>query len=491
MLVADVHTGLVRAYVGNAAGAGAGHENRVDVLTARRSSGSTLKPFLYAAMLDRGDISPRTLLPDVPTLVGEYAPRNFDDGFDGAVPAGEALTRSLNVPWVRALRSFGVSRLKDKLNDSGLGTIDRRPEVYGLSLILGGAEVTAWDLAGAYRGLARTVQTYNEAPRKYTRRDWDGLVLRERALRRREAPVLEDVPPVYSAAAAYLTLETLTELERPGDLAAWRSFGTFGKLSAGSGRKVAWKTGTSWGFRDAWAVGVTPEYVAVAWTGNADGEGRPGLTGARAAAPLLFDVFDALPPTTWFEEPVGDMRGVPVCVASGGQATEVCPAADTMLLPAFAKTLAPCPHHERVYVDADGRRVDNTCAVLAKAQPSLAFALPASWASYYRKRHPDYVGLPRWAEGCAPSGKTPMQLVYPRGASRLHVPRGLDGERGDVAFEVAHEEAGAVLEWYVNGAWAGRTRGRHVLSVGVEVGEVSLVVVDERGRRGAWGFLGE
>ena len=480
VLVAEVRTGLVRAYVGNAAGAGPAHEHRVDVLQARRSSGSTLKPFLYAAMLDEGRLSPRTLLPDVPTLLGEYAPRNFDNGFDGAVPAGEALTRSLNIPWVRALRGFGVSRLQGKLNDSGLATVDRPAGVYGLSLILGGAEVTAWDLAGAYRGLARTVQTYNATARRYDPADWSGLSLRQSPAVRGDAPVLLPDPTVYSAASAYLTLETLTELARPGDLAAWRSFG--------GSRKVAWKTGTSFGFRDAWAVGVTPEYVVVAWTGNADGEGRPGLTGTSAAAPLLFDVFDALPATTWFEAPVEDMRGVPVCVTGGLQASGVCPLVDTMLLPASAKTLRRCPHHERVYVDAAGRRVDNTCARLAEAEPQVAFSLPARWASYYRKRHPDYVGLPRWADGCAPEGDDPIQLLYPRGASDIHVPRGLDGTRGKVAFEVAHEEADAVLAWYLNGAWAGETRGRHVLNLGIGAGEVELVVVDERGRRGSWRF---
>lgn len=479
VIVADVRTGLTLAYVGNASSAGPAHQHRVDVLQARRSSGSTLKPFLYAVMLDAGDLSPRTLLADVPTLIGDYAPRNFDHGFDGAVPASEALTRSLNIPWVRALRGFGVSRLRDKLEDSGLSTIDRGADDYGLSLILGGAEVTAWELAGAYRGLARTVQTYREAPRAYDLCDWQGLTLREADTHEDHGePVRLGDAPVYSAAAAHLTLETLTELERPGDLAAWRSFG--------ASRKVAWKTGTSFGMRDAWAVGVTPEYVVAVWTGNADGEGRPGLTGASAAAPLLFDVFDALPPTTWFGAPVADMRGVRVCTASGSLARDICPDTDTMLLPASAKTLALCPHHERVYVNDEGQRVDNTCASLATATSTVAFRLPASWASYYRRRHPGYRGVPGWAEGCAPAGEHPMQLLYPRGVKVVHAPRGLDGQRQAIAFEVAHEEPGAFLTWYVDGTWVGETSGRHVLSLRPEPGEVALVVVDERGRRARW-----
>ena len=482
-VVADVETGAVLAYVGNAAGAGAAHEGHVDVLQARRSSGSTLKPFLFAGMLDAGQLSTTTLLADVPTLMGEYSPRNFDHAYDGAVPAGAALTRSLNVPWVRALRGFGVSPLLGQLRRSGLRSLSRGAEEYGLSLILGGGEVTALELAGAYRGLARTVQTYHDGPRRYAPDDWAGLHLRpvETASGQSATPTrLSSDPIVYSAAAAYLTLETLTQLERPGDLAAWRSFdGT---------RRVAWKTGTSFGFRDAWAVGVTPEYVVTVWVGNADGEGRPGLTGASAAAPLLFDVFAALGPSTWFEAPVGDMAGVAVCTRSGLQAGDDCAAADTVLLPATAPALPLCRYHERVYVDAAGRRVDNTCARLAASTDTLAFALPPSWAAYYRRRHPEYVGAPVWAPGCAPSGKTAMSLIYPREARALHLPRGLSGERQAAVFEVAHEEVDARLHWYLDGALVGVTEERHERALRPAPGPHRLLVVDGRGRELHYGF---
>ena len=492
-VVADVTTGAVLAYVGNAPGAGGAHEGRVDVLQAPRSSGSTLKPFLYAGMLDAGAITPRTLLPDVPTLIGEYAPRNFDHAYDGAVPAAEALTRSLNVPWVRALRGFGVGRLLGQLRRSGLSTLSRSADDYGLSLILGGGEVTALGLAGAYRGLARTVQTYHASPRRYTRDDWAGLRLRHGDAYGGNADPragLRAAPVAYSAAAAYLTLETLTELERPGDLAAWRSFG--------GSRRVAWKTGTSFGMRDAWAVGVTPEYVAVVWVGNADGEGRPGLTGASAAAPLLFDVFGALPPTTWFEAPTGDMVGLPTCVRSGRQAGPHCPAADTLLLPAAAPPVPPCRYHERVYVDAAGRRVDNTCAELSAATAVSAFALPPRWAGYYRRRHPDSVGAPDWAPDCAaPSrsddagGEGPMAVVYPRAARAIHLPRDLAGERQAITFEIAHEAPDAELYWYLDGALVAVTDERHERALRPAIGPHQLLVVDERGRELRYGFLVE
>ncbi len=480
VIVAEVSSGRVLAYVGNATGAGAEHQDRVDILRAHRSSGSLLKPFLFATLLDAGRLSPTTLLPDIPTLIGGYAPQNFDHGFDGAVPAGEALTRSLNIPHVRTLQEFGVQPMLERLRISGFTTLTRSADDYGLSLILGGAEVTAWDVTRAYRALAHTVLTYHRTNRQYSSASYGELHLREREAGMDDEPVLSGQPPVYSAAAAYLTLQTLTQLERPGDLAAWRSFG--------GSRKVAWKTGTSFGFRDAWAVGVTPEYVVTVWVGNADGEGRPDMTGSAVAAPLLFDVYDALPPTRWFVAPVADMRSVPVCRASGLHAAAACPAVDTTLLPALAHGLPVCPYHERVHVDAQGLRVDNTCAQLAETRSVAAFALPPSWAFYYRGRHPEYVGTPAWSPACSPSGAAPMALVYPRGGRRLHLPRNLAGERQAAIFEVAHQETGAVLDWYLDEAFVGQTSGPHQQFLKPAEGKHELVVVDGRGRSLRYGF---
>ena len=479
-IVSEVRTGNVLAYVGNAAGAGAQHGDRVDILQARRSSGSLLKPFLFAGLLDAGTVSPTTLLPDVPTLIGGYAPQNFDLGFDGAVPAGQALTRSLNVPHVKLLQGFGVQALLDRLRATGLHTLDRSADDYGLSLILGGAEVTAWDISGAYRGLAHTVLTYHEHNRQYTRDSYGGLRLCDGAAHRASAGSLTAQAPLYSAAAAYLTLNTLTQLERPGDLAAWRSFG--------GSRKVAWKTGTSFGFRDAWAVGVTPEYVVTVWVGNADGEGRPDLTGSGVAAPLLFDVYDALPETTWFDAPVADMRAVAVCRASGLHAGAACPHNDTTLLPAIARGLPTCAYHERVFVDGDGLRVDNTCAQLTSATEEVAFVLPPSWALYFRRHHPEYVGMPAWSAACVPAGDAPMAMVYPRGGRTLHLPRNLAGERQAAIFEVAHQEATARLDWYLDGRHVGTTERQHQRALEPPPGQHTLVVIDERGRELRYGF---
>ena len=476
-VVLEVSTGELLAYVGNSACDEPGSSPAVDVARARRSSGSLLKPFLYAGLLDAGAVAPATLVPDVPTVIGGYAPQNFDHEFDGAVPAGEALTRSLNVPHVRLLRAYGTATLLAKLRAVGFATLDRPADDYGLSLILGGGEVTLLDVAAAYRGLAHTVDYYHSSGRQYTSASFavprlfggrDGAPL----------PTPAAAPP-FSAAAAYLTLETLTALTRPGDLAAWRSFA--------GGRRVAWKTGTSFGHRDAWAVGVTPEYVVAVWTGNADGEGRAGLTGASAAAPLLFEVFDALPATTWFRAPVADMRGVALCSRSGLRAGAHCPAADTTLLPAGPGQLDVCGYHAPVFVDVEGHRVGADCASLIDAERRIAFTLPPAWAHYYRRRHGDYADAPPLAAGCA-GPPAPMALVYPRGGRQLQLPRGLSGERGEVVFEVAHRRPREPVHWYLDGEYAGTTRRLHQRGLAPAPGAHELLLVDGSGRELRWGF---
>jgi penicillin-binding protein 1C len=267
VLVADVPTGEVRAYVGNAPVPGAAeHGHYVDVVRAPRSTGSTLKPFLYASMLEAGELLPDELVPDIPVRFGSFAPKNFDLGYQGALPASQALARSRNVPTVWMLRDHGVPRFYGSLQRWGMTTLHRPADDYGLSLVLGGAEGTLWDFVVMYRHLGLSAQ--GEV----------GDVLHWRPSDR--AP--SGATPI-EAGAAWSTLEALLEVTRPGLQGSWRDLA--------GGRKIAWKTGTSVGFRDGWAIGVTPQTVVGVWVGNADGEGRPELTGFQAASPLLFDLF--------------------------------------------------------------------------------------------------------------------------------------------------------------------------------------------------------
>ncbi|MEO8589765.1 MAG: penicillin-binding protein 1C, partial [Flavobacteriales bacterium] len=315
VLVLDVPTGEVLAYVGNVPSAGEAHAGAVDIVQARRSTGSLLKPFLYADMLQNGELMPDQLVADLPTSYDGFAPRNFEDRYDGAVPASQALARSLNVPAVRELRAHGVGRTLHALRSMGLDHIDRSADDYGLSLVVGGAESTLWELTGAYASMARTVLRYRGEGTV------DGGVVHPPIIQRSsEEPGTNDAPPPLSAAALYHTLEAMQQLNRPEAEAGWRQFA--------GGERIAWKTGTSFGHRDAWAVGVTDRYAVGVWTGNATGEGRPGLTGTLAAAPVLFEVFGQLPDGAGFEPPYDAMEHMAICRASGHRAAVDCDIVD-------------------------------------------------------------------------------------------------------------------------------------------------------------------
>ncbi len=270
-LVIDVSTHEVVAYCGNTLQNNHLPGNQVDIIRSPRSTGSILKPFLYCAMLQDGELLPHTLLPDIPTNINGFTPQNFNQQYEGAVPASEAIARSLNIPTVYMLRQYGVPNFHRKLRQAGLQTLTQAPSHYGLSLILGGAEATLWDVSTAYSDMVRTL-TGKEPARCTTLLSESG-----------KSP--GHLSP-FRAGAVWQTFDILKEVNRPEEI-DWRLIPSM--------QTVAWKTGTSYGFRDAWAVGVTPRYVVGVWVGNATGEGKPGLVGARTAGPVMFDIFNLLP----------------------------------------------------------------------------------------------------------------------------------------------------------------------------------------------------
>ncbi len=294
-VVLDVETGNVLAYVGNIDGNNNPElESDVDVIKAPRSPGSALKPILYSAMFSEGMILPNALIPDIPTQIGGYAPQNFDLDYDGAVPASMALARSLNIPAVKLLQQYKYQRFYDLLKQLGMTTLNKPADNYGLSLILGGSEVTMWDLAGIYAGMARVVNHQKKNK---------GLALKKDFFAPRyfdaDKPVksLTNNNAINSldATSIWFTFQAMEEVMRPGEEGLWQQFS--------SSQRIAWKTGTSFGFRDAWAIGVTPKYVVAVWTGNTDGEGRAGLIGVQTSAPIMFDIFRELPTSKWFLKP--------------------------------------------------------------------------------------------------------------------------------------------------------------------------------------------
>lgn len=439
-VVIDVKTGKTLAYVGNANPGRKRPGSDVDIARAPRSTGSVLKPFLYCASLQEGDILPNSLLPDTPVNIGGFSPQNFDRKFEGAVPASEALARSLNVPSVHLLRRYGVPRFLDLLRDCGLTTLGKSASYYGLSLILGGGECDLWEITKAYAGMALSYESPDSLENKAF--------------------------PLKDKCALWHTIDALKDVNRPDEM-DWRL--------VTSVKKVAWKTGTSYGFRDAWSVGFTSDYAVGVWAGNARGQGVPGLVGARAAAPVMFDIFNALPNVKsegsyhkdgWFLEPVyGDYIKAEVCHESGHLKGPDCEIADTVILPRKAMRSAPCPYHKSI----DGVRT---------------FILPPSMEWYYRQRHPEYHPyVPTGGDG-----EQLMEFIYPENGSVVYIPRQLDGSVAGVTFNLAHRSPSATVYWHLDNEYAGKTRFIHQMNLSPAPGRHTVTVVDESGVSVSVGF---
>ncbi|HEV8511981.1 MAG TPA: penicillin-binding protein 1C, partial [Cyclobacteriaceae bacterium] len=361
-IILEVKTGNVLAYVGNTS-SGQDNNEDVDVVAAPRSTGSILKPFLYAAMLTEGKMLQQTLWPDVPTFINGYAPKNFSKEYDGAVRANDALIRSLNVPAVHELRDYRYEKFYDLLTNIGITTLNQPADHYGLTLILGGAEGSLWDITGAFASMARTLNNYGERSGKnrYCKKDFHAPVFIKPSdrLERPDGSTILEESSWLSAASIYLTFDALKEVYRPGEESGWRYFS--------SSKKIAWKTGTSFGFRDGWAVGVNPDYAVGVWVGNADGEGRPGLTGTETAAPVLFDLFSLLPGNSWFQIPYNEMSQVAVCSQSGMRATTLCEKPDTVWISHAGLQTLPCSYHKKIFLSSDKKfRLHSDCESISK-----------------------------------------------------------------------------------------------------------------------------
>ncbi len=478
VLVLDVESGQSLAYVGNTRPEKpTEHNASVDIVTAARSTGSILKPFLYAAMLHEGSLLPKELVPDIPTFIDGFAPKNFDQQYDGAVAADDALARSLNVPAVHMLQKYGVEKFHFLLQQMGMTTLDNPPSHYGLSLILGGAEATLWELGGMYASLARSMKHYFRYPEplRYNRRDFFAPAYLKENVSPGEARLSEN--GLLNAGALWHTFEAMARVRRPENESGWENFD--------SSRKLAWKTGTSYGYRDAWAVGLTPQHVVAVWVGNADGEGRPGLTGLQAAAPLLFEVAALLPDTEWFDYPGSEMASVMISESSGMRASRFCDDTVRMDIPRSGLKSAACPYHQLVHLDeAKTYRVHSACAPLSEVYTTSWFVLPPVQEWYFRQHQPDYRQLPPLRPDClSDEVQLALQLIYPRQNAQIYVPRELDGEKGQAIFEAAHRDPEAKIFWHLDDTFLGTTRQQHQMGLAPEPGRHRLTLVDQQGER--------
>ena len=403
-VVIDNKTGKIIAYVGNTSKDRKRNGVDVDVASSLRSTGSILKPVLYKASLEEGTILPRTLLPDIPINLSGFAPQNFDHQYYGAVHADDALARSLNIPAVFLLQEYGVPKFLEVLRKSNISTLENDASHYGLSLILGGGECRLDEVTKMYSNMALEAS---------------------------------------ESLSAWYTLDALKEVNRPDEL-DWRLIRSV--------RKAAWKTGTSYGFRDAWAVGMTSTYTIGVWAGNAQGQGVAGLTGARTAGPVMFDILNLLPAeSAWFEMP-NCTYWTKVCTQSGMLAGPDCTETEDIPVPEAGLETDPCLYHN-----------------------TGEFVLPPAMEWYYRPHHPEYKGATHNTTTAA------IGFIYPSNGSSLQLPRQISGEVEGAVFRAAHHNPETKIWWHLDGSYIGETQLIHEMRLSPAPGKHLLTIVDENG----------
>lgn len=445
-IIIETKTGNVLAYCANTGFFNKEGKNRnphtwaVDIIQSRRSSGSLLKPFLFNAMLENGMLLTGQLVTDIPTRIGNYHPDNNIPVYRGVVPADEALSRSLNIPAIRELKEYGINAFLNYLKSYGFSTLNRSSDEYGLPLILGGGEITLWDAVHAY---ALMMNKASEG----------------------------DV-------ACYQTLEALEKGVRPEDEAMWQLYA--------NSKKIAWKTGTSSGNRDAWAIGTTQEYTIGVWVGNAEGHGTKELTSVATSAPVLFDIFSTLPQTSWPVFPLLDTEDIRVCKNSGYLAGKECKETEHYYKPKASPTSKVCPYCKTVTLTPDKKyqaSITDMKNEYAGQLPVLEkyFVLPPSLEYYYTKHEIGYKKLPDFVPWHETPSKDNIEIIFPQQGAHIAIPIELSGERGAMVMEASIRDKSMELFWDLDGVYLGSTKNIHQMSASPNYGKHTLTIMDSVG----------
>lgn len=475
-MVLENETGKVLAYVGNVfLPKDSSVESFVDVLQSARSPGSTLKPLLYASMLSEGQLMPKQIVPDIPTQFGGYTPQNFDLGYDGAVPANRALSRSLNIPAVKMLQQFKYPKFYSYLKNFGFTTLNKPADFYGMSLILGGCEVTPFQLAGVYSNMARMYIHEAKNKGKWNNKDW--FMPNYNLVDNQSLPNFKTANTslqLLNYPSIWHTLNAMNEVMRPGEEGLWGMFN--------SAQRIAWKTGTSFGFRDGWSIGITAKYCVVVWIGNTTGEGSASLTGIQAAAPLMFQIFRNLPSSNWFAPPTTGFNYITTCKNSGYKASKDCAETETILVSEEAKNASNCPYCRTIHVNqTEAFRVNETCLSPSNMVHKGWFVLPPTMEFYYKQSHPNYKTLPPFMSGCGVDGLKVLDFIYPDDNAVVYIPIELNGNQGTVVFKAAHKVPNTTLFWHLDENFVGSTQRFHQLELNPTIGKHTITIVDELG----------
>jgi penicillin-binding protein 1C len=458
VVVIDNQTQGVLAMVGSYDFFDSANGGQVNGAVSPRSPGSALKPFVYALGLDQGVISPQSMLFDVPVEYSGYKPVNYDETYRGAVTVVEALVRSLNVPAVNLSAKLGFEAVYTLLKESGTTTLPKPSDYYGLSLILGGCEVTLLELTNAYAGLAN-----------------GGKFRPYRLLNLQEPP---QEKRLLSEGTCFILTELLSELRRPELPAVWEASVNI--------PKVAWKTGTSYGKRDAWSVGFTPRYTIGIWVGNFDGKGNPRLVGADVAAPVLFAIFDALESSgdnRWFVQPA-DVARRQVCSVSGLPVSPNCVTTrDELYIPGVSPGQT-CAMHEMIIVDKkSGKRLCSHCREGHEYQEKLVVHWPGKIAVWMERNGYPIDPIPEHNQLCprVASGEGPV-ITSPSLNSEYVIRPEVDVKYQKILLDASVSNRTRTIYWFLNRQLIYSGNPAEKVFITPIPGVHSLVCVDDEGR---------
>jgi penicillin-binding protein 1C len=424
----------------------------LDGVRARRSTGSVLKPFLYALAIERGPYTPQSLIEDIPTYYRGFSPQNAERNFSGIIPLKDALTNSLNVPAVRVMADYGVEDFHYYMKSAGLKGLFRIPQDYGLSLILGGGEASLLELVPLYSMLMNDGE---KTPLQWLE----------------NSPQTRKREQLLQAVTAYHIREILNETKKPRQIAA------------------AYKTGTSYGSRDAWALGVNAQWTIGVWVGNFAGGSVSGLSGANTASPLLFSLFESLDDNKlpqWRGLPSNaDFETVEICNLSGYKAGDFCIDTKPLILPINRNINSKCSIHKRTIISKSNSfavcslcwDVDDTVSVI---EEHYSPAVMAQLRKNGTLKSPPLAHNPH----CRASREStaPFNITYPQNAARLFLPsQDALNEMGFVAT-AAHTQKDAQLQWFLDAAFLGTTYNSHKMPIRTGKGEHRLGVQDTLGR---------
>jgi penicillin-binding protein 1C len=461
-VVLDVEKNELVAYTGNISDRTQTYKY-VDIVQAPRSYGSLLKPLLYAHCLEQDWFLPKELVADIPTAIGDFRPQNFDKKFRGAVKLDEMLIQSLNVPAVRILNTTGYESFYHLIKRLKLAYLNKGADYYGLSIILGGGECSLWDLARLYKGFARN---YAQQPYPFNEVKY---------LRHHKEKLPKD--NVYFSASSMLPLtDALSDLTRPREEKS-RDF-----YSADN--KVAWKTGTSHGHKDAWAIGYNAKYTVAVWVGNETGEGRYDLTGISRAAPVMFKIFNMLPDNRWFSrKPVYQNREqISVCRESGKIAGQLCRHKEVKYVERSSMQLGQCSYHRKIQVNEQGQLVTERCNTL-NSRIDTVFVLPPYMEYFYKPSNPAYRGMPPPDPECAPA-KGGIQIIYPQEGMKIFLPREKQEERNQLIAKAYHQQPDARIYWFIDEVHTCISTAQpsgHQCMTSLTAGKHSITVTDQWG----------